>query len=341
MNEMTETPEQQDAILEIKLTKDLRAAAGVMQRNQARYLIGIYLSMQASRKASDQKIARMEKRGLMEPHSVLEWASEKSYAVEKQILAAINMFAESEYMGRWAMGIFGVGPVVAAGLLAHIDMNSWKCAHVQDQDEIPCNPDAPHGPECKHLPIQTAGQIWRFAGFDPTAVWEKGEKRPHNAALKQICYYAGESFIKGCNNPKSVFGKLFKDRKAFEWQRNLSGGNAEQCPKELAKKKFKKSSNAYKWLSGLVDPDWARECLESGKPFPESVKVIVGKPFPMLPPAQIHARARRHSIKLFLSAWHAEAYRHEFSKEPPAPFAIASLGHAHYIDFSNVSTYKE
>ena len=50
-----------------------------------------------------------------------------------------------------------------------------------------------------------------------------------------------------------------------------------------------------------------------------------------LPPAHLHARARRWCVKLFLSHWHAEAYRQHFGTEPPLPYPLGILGHAHMI----------
>jgi len=50
-----------------------------------------------------------------------------------------------------------------------------------------------------------------------------------------------------------------------------------------------------------------------------------------LPPAHIHARAKRYAVKLFLSHWHHKAYEFHFGKPPPFPYPIAFLGHAHFI----------
>jgi hypothetical protein len=34
---------------------------------------------------------------------------------------------------------------------------------------------------------------------------------------------------------------------------------------------------------------------------------------------------------MFLSHWHREAYLQHYGTEPPAPFPIAHMGHAHVI----------
>jgi hypothetical protein len=51
-----------------------------------------------------------------------------------------------------------------------------------------------------------------------------------------------------------------------------------------------------------------------------------------LPQKALHERSKRWAVKLFLAHWHAEAYRRHYGKEPPLPYAIGILGHAHRIE---------
>lgn len=250
----------------VKLTKDMKAASSTMTRSQARYLLSLYLTEQDKRKAADQKMAKMEERYAGEPHAVLDWYSENASAMEKQILSALEAYAESQSMGRWALEIPGIGPVVSVGLLAHIDIE--KCP--------------------------TVGHIWAFMGYDPTKKWEKGGKRPHNAALKQIGYYAGESFVK-CT--KSPYRKLYDDRKAYEQAKNEAGEYSALAEKVLVDKPKHAQAKTYK----------------EGK----------------LPDGHIHSRCKRYAVKQFIADWWTQAYREHFKKEPPLPYPIAILGHAH------------
>ena len=148
--------------------------------------------------------------------------------------------------------------------------------------------------------------MWRFAGLDPTLTWEKGQKRPFNAALKVLAFKIGESFVKVQNNDKDVYGKLFVQRKAFEAARNERGELADQAVAKLAKFKIGKDTDAYKAYS-------------------------VGK----LPPAHIHARARRWTVKLLLAHTWEEMYRRHYGKAPPLPYPVSHLGHAHKIERPN------
>ena len=169
----------------------------------------------------------------------------------------------------------GVGPVIAAGLLAHIDIHKAK----------------------------TAGALWKYAGLDPSAQWKKGQKRPWNAALKVLCWKLGESFVKVSGNKNDVYGKIYKQRKELEAQRNESGEFAEQAKAKLEKFNIGKTTDAYKAYS-------------------------IGK----LPPAHIHARATRFAVKLFLSHLQEVWWKHEFHTDPPAPYAMVHQGHAHKIE---------
>jgi DNA modification methylase len=51
-----------------------------------------------------------------------------------------------------------------------------------------------------------------------------------------------------------------------------------------------------------------------------------------LPPAHIHARAKRYAVKLFLSHLHETMHEIEHGTTPPLPYALAHLGHAHKIE---------
>jgi len=55
----------------------------------------------------------------------------------------------------------------------------------------------------------------------------------------------------------------------------------------------------------------------------------------ILPPAHIHARAKRPIVKLFLSHWHKVAYQVHYGEKPPSPYAIEHLGHVHEIPVPN------
>jgi hypothetical protein len=257
-----------------RLSRDLREAAKTLTETEARYLVDHYYAVQEYRKASANQVRAMA----AEPHLVLAWFYEQAEVLENQIKGALHKWALESPVGKWSLSVHGIGPVISAGLLAHIDITK-----------------AP-----------TAGQIWSFAGLNPGAKWEKGEKRPWNAGLKTLCWKIGESFVKVSGNPKALYGRLYLERKAFEQQRNDAGELKEQAKAKLENFKIAKTTEAYGHYS-------------SGK----------------LPPAHIHARAKRWAVKLFLSHWHAVAYRYKYDKDAPEPYVFAHLHHSDHIEIPN------
>lgn len=160
-----------------------------------------------------------------------------------------------------------------------------------------CNIDITRAP--------TVGHIWRFAGLDPTSKWLKGQKRPWNASLKRLCWLIGESFVKVQNHEKDIYGKLYVQRRAYETAKNVNYEYAEQCKAREIKKDM-----PVKFLGKEVD---LRELLASGR----------------FPDVAIHERCKRWAVKQFLSDWHAAAFRIVLKQEPPLPYPIAHMGHAH------------
>ena len=149
----------------------------------------------------------------------------------------------------------------------------------------------------------TVGHIWRFAGLDPTVKWSKGEKRPWNASLKRLCWLIGESFVKVSGNKNDIYGHVYEERKKYEQKRNEAGELADQARERVAQAKARRVK---------LDEDLIK-LLEQGT----------------LPAKALHERSKRYAVKLFLSHWWEEAYKLHYETEPPLPYPIAILGHAH------------
>lgn len=305
-----------------RLSRDLKKAAKTLNDKEARFLVDTYYLMQDDRKRFYSQERAMDESE--EPVAVIGWLAEQSQTLEKQIQRALDAYTDAHPIGAWLKGIVGIGPVIAAGLLAHIDIHK-----------------AP-----------TVGHIWRIAGLDPTVKWvssavaaawveqhgldvhlaarefgrnpqtlhrlatvdAKGQARPlsaanlakaiarkpFNAELKVLCWKAGQSFMKLHNNPECFYGGLYRERKAYEIARNDCGDNR----------------GVAAGLAGKVG-----KTTEAFKHYSEG----------RLPPGQIDARARRYAVKLFLSHLHDHWYRVEYGAAPPKPYPIAILGHAHEI----------
>ena len=256
-----------------KLDRDMVEAASALTATEARYLVDSYYAMQGGRIRANNQIRALTTSG--EPHESIAWLSTESRVLEESVRRALDAYSAGHPVGKRMRTVVGVGPVISAGLLAHIDITR-----------------AP-----------TAGAIWRYAGLDPTSEWKKGEKRPFNAGLKTLCWKLGESFVKVSNKEDSVYGRIYRERKIIEIANNEAGAFADQAKAKLEKFKIGKTTDAYKAYS-------------------------VGK----LPPAHIHARARRVAVKMFLSHLHEVWYEVEIGTTPPVPYVFEHAGHVHKLD---------
>lgn len=255
-----------------KLGKDERSATATLGKDEARFLVDAYYQLQDNRIRSDGQVRAMSSNN--EPHATLQWLADMNRTLEESIKSALDVYSNASPVGQWMRSQKGIGPVIAAGFLAHLDITK----------------------------AETAGAFWSFAGLDPRAVWEKGKKRPWNADLKVLCWKLGESFVKVSGNEQAYYGRIYKERKDAELIKNEAGEFAEQAKAKLGKFKIGEDTDAYKWY-------------------------VQGK----LPPAHIHARAKRYAVKLFLANLHCVFYWDHYGKMPPLPYAIGILGHAHTI----------
>lgn len=189
------------------LGQDLREAARIMTGQEARFLVGAYYKMQEERIRWSLRTREGEKAGT--PVRVAGFMGEQSAALENYLKVALDAYSGSHEAGVWARSQKGIGPVLAAALLAYIDIEK----------------------------ADTVSSVWRFAGLDPTSKWEKGTKRPWNADLKKVCWLIGESFIKVHNREDAVYGVIYKERKALEVARNEAGDFAETAARILKERK--------------------------------------------------------------------------------------------------------
>lgn len=297
----------------IKMNRDMLKAMsrdfpGGVTNNEARYLVDTYYSIQKSRMRNLLQTKGLERDAVKagtepEPHEMLDWFVRGFSQQEDNIKKVLAWYVSTHPMAWFFENTLGVGPVLAAGLLAHIDIT-----------------------QCP-----TVGHIWNFAGLNPAVTWDKGHKRPWNANLKTIAWKISDSFVKLSGRQDSFYSRLYKERKTREWQKNLAGDYQAEAARSMEKKKYRKTTDQYAWYNGQCSPELARSALEEGKtPTAASCKAEAGG-IPMLSPGHIESRAKRYAVKIFLSHLHECWYRQEMGQEPAKPFAIAILNHAHYL----------
>ena len=256
----------------------LLAHAVTMDHAEARFLVASYYASQEMRKRLDLQQRHAVGEGVETPiPQALSFTSDRFAEIESDMSAALMAYAKSTPVGRWCLSHTGIGPVITAGLLAHLDITK-----------------AP-----------TAGHFWSFAGLNPERKWVAGEKRPYNAALKQVCYHLGEC-VKRCSGKEDAFyGHIYRERKTFLVERNEAGGNAER-----AKTFVTKSAEVKKTLA-------------QGK----------------LPAGNLDRQACNYVAKMFLSHLHSVMFWDRYRALPPKPFVIEHLGHVHFVRPPNLEEY--
>ena len=206
-----------DPEFQVPLSKDLNAIVKEdTTRTIARFHVDNFYIAQKSRIRVQGQLRSAKEEG--EPVRLLEWHYKNTRFIENQLSKVLDTYGDGFELGQWARSIHGIGPVITAGLLAHIDLDRAK----------------------------TPAGIWRFAGLDPTVSWDKNEKRPWNAQLKTLCHKIGVSFEKVKNNDKDYYGHMMEERKQYEIANNESGKYAETAEKTLATGSYKKDTNAKK-----------------------------------------------------------------------------------------------
>ena len=128
-------------------------------------------------------------------------------------------------------------------------------------------------------------------------------KPPYNIDLKVICWKIGQSFMKVSGNEKSVYGQLYKERKALEGIKNQNCQYGDQIANALISKNWKKGTDTYK-------------SYEEGK----------------LTDSHITARATRMATRVFLTHFFEAMYIYRYHEAPPQIFPIAHMGHEDYIE---------
>lgn len=217
----------------LKMTPKEVKANAELNREEALALVGMYDSIQRLRIGAGNKVDAHERRvDIVSDPAVVTRLKGHLSVLEHEAARVMGAFAKSHPLGRWAMRNHGVGPVIAAGFLAHIDVTK-----------------AP-----------SAGAVWKFAGMiDPALLkWGKGERRPYNARLKTLCFLLGESFKKFSNHPDCHYGHIYKKRKEEETARNDAGEYREKALarlNEAVKGRYGISPlQKETWASGKLQP---------------------------------------------------------------------------------------
>lgn len=353
-----------------RLSRDLRDAAVTLSDAEARFIVDAYYIIQEDRKRSFNQLRDLVKND--EPHGLLLWFADSNKMLEGQLKSALDRYSASKPIGVWARSIHGIGPVIAAGLIAHIDIKKAK----------------------------TAGAIWSFAGLNDEMAWLGGKKATE--MLSKVAREAQEDAVAtsarslidsgrdigppeimmiakrvGCS-PKWLSRRVVRavegediafrglhQMEDLDYVTSMLAGHeakGKHLIKALSKRPWNASLKTLCWKIGqsFMKFHAAPECyyghiyvqrkayevarndrmgnrelsvrILSEKNFKKTTEAYKHLSEGKLPPGQIDARARRYAVKLFLSHLHEKWYELEFGTKPPNPYPISFLGHAHKID---------
>ena len=315
-----------------------------ISRSEIKTVVDTYYQVQDMRKAVREQIRAIEQGRSAKISdnkeanvTILKWILANVAIIEKGITESLELICESNTVGRWLLDINGIGPILAAGLLGYLDVEGkdyatqfisyaglndnnrpWLGAEKSRAivNEIVGSAKTVTDDMVAEIAVKTQ---WPYSFLVKKAYTEKDGKGkwskdklikacsmiPYNKDLKTHMYKVGSSFQWLCNNPNSLYGRLFTERRTYEMKMNESGAYAEQAKLKLETYNIDKSTEAYKAYS-------------KG----------------MLPKAHINARAMRWTEKIFLSHLFEEMYRVRYDKVPPRYYSIDKLGGEHNKDIA-------
>lgn len=347
-----------------KLGRAAESAAMGMDRTSARTLVDMYYRWQRHRidlkgqfRAQIQGADGDDASPSLE---VIDYFASQSEALEKRAASVLGKWAAKRPEGEWAQAQLGIGPVISAGLSAHIDITK-----------------AP-----------TVGHIWRFAGLDPTVKWlgQKGARE----LLGRVMDDESDEF----DTEYSDTGALSDDELA-QLDAELSDGHRHELDTDqialvsrLTGRKFQNLIRLARndsgritrtsMLSALAKRPWNASlkvlCWKAGQSFikvsnnPNAFYGVIYRQRKeleierneagvfadqaaatlkernirdadlkatyeagRLPAGRLDLRAQRYATKLFLAGWHEVAYVAQYGQLPPLPYALEHLGHTHEV----------
>lgn len=320
-----------EAFEAIKISKDLKSKilnVKEISKAEIRNLVKLYYQIQSMRLGIREQIRSIEKENNNINTEVLDFILTNVIILEKNISNSLELFCKATEEGRWLLSITGIGPVLAAGLLGYLDVTDKQYASQfisyagLNDNNRPWLGNAKSEAIIKEvigdskkitddMVMEIANRTkWSYNYLLEKAYngksWSKQKlvaacaKIPYNKDLKVLMYKVGSSFQWQCNNEKSLYGKLFNERRQFEMEKNENGEYTDQAKAQLEKNWSDKTSDIYK-------------SYEAGK----------------LPKGHINMRAMRWTEKIFLSHLFEEMYRVRYNKVPPRYYALDHLNGQH------------
>lgn len=336
-----------------------------IDREEARALVGTYYDIQEYRKGASNKVRADEQgRDFVSPgrFRFLEGLRRDLKVLEARAKRGMEVYSMSSPLGRWCRSIPGVGEVVTSSLLAEIDFHVCCCKGYYG---VPRHKRPKH--DCPGLIYP--GAVWRFAGMvDPEEnPWERGQRRPYNARLKQTCYHLGEGFKKQA--PSQVKAAMTDEELAQVLLDKYEANGHKPTARELVqsvranrefleRKTVRLDGEEYLYTRLYLERKQRdRERNERGEYRDRATRMMervsrlarkgptaeqlaswkAGK----LQPVGVDRRACRHAVCMFLAHFWEIGRRIHFGGKIAKPWVLEFGGHSRYIPPPNLHLVQE
>jgi hypothetical protein len=346
---------REDADLELnpvnRLTRDLRRGAATLGDNESRFLVDAYYQLQENRKRAAGQERALAKSG--EPHEIITWLRTQNAVLESQIKAALDIYTQNHMMGEWMRQVYGIGPVISAGLLAHIKIERCPTVgHIYSYAGI-AGPETdtelkraiykvayrepiPEGviPHLTLEPPYEATYLYpdgHFHAFFQVVVDSEAAHPAIIASNPQIigvdrsirAYSGNRPWKKGEKRPWNASFKTLCWKAGHSF---MMFSNDEECfYGQMYRRRKEREVNRNE------RGEFREVAAKRKDTVDKKTDAYAAYSKGILPPAHVDAMARRYTVKIFLSHLHEEWYFRHWGKEAPAPYAIAILEHGHYI----------
>lgn len=328
-----------------KLTKDVKQGAITLGKDEARFLVDTYYSMQDFRITSDNQIRSITKSDSEEPHETLKFFSAQFATLENSIQKALDYYTKADPVGRWMQSQLGIGPVIAAGFLANLDIEGinsashfWSYCGLNDRNRIWLGTEKSKAiinevlgdKKSKNITIEDVYEICRKTQWKPETILNSKDGKGTKIFVDKNGNYkfTKEALIKACaKRPYNAKMKTLCWKMTQCFIKTCNNENSFYGKLYVERKMYEQTKN-----EKLDYKDQAEEGLKRVGKSTESYKWYEKG---MLPPGQINTRAQRWVAKIFLSHLFAVMYFVKHGTRPEKPYAIVHLNHVHEIDIPN------
>ena len=301
-----------------RLSPALREEAASLSFVDARSLVDAYYGFQKPRVAMRNRLSAAERGEDNPPSVVLTRLHSHVKSFEHHMRGLLQAFAEARPVGQWMLSLYGVGPVLSAGMLAQFDIRKARRPSAftrfagMDPSEVWLSPA-----DTKALVKETLGRVSGEASEDDIGLVAKAfnrrpenvtrlfailgrdeplpltvpalikivSTRPHKRAAKVLCWNFADCAVKFSGREECYYGQRWADFKQNEVAMNASGKFAEQA-------------------------------LAIAKKTPNHKQVAIYKEG-RLPDGHVHARSCRLVIKVFLIHLWQVWWELEYGVKPP------------------------